>query len=98
MSERTDELLWIGAFRYYCGRMTYAVGSFCAALCEAVPTLPERARIVIARDLDEAFARDDSARDRGAEYKPIGHDIDRAEWQKVREAFQRYNDGGEPHE
>lgn len=91
MPTSTLELLWIGAFRYYCGRQTYAVSSFCEALIVAIPALPERARLVISRDLEETFARDDSARKHDRDYMPLGHDCDRAAWEKVREALKRPN-------
>lgn len=84
MKKETLELLWIGAFRYYCGRMTISVHSFCEALKENWDQLPERAKVVIQRDLDEIFERDDIARTRGGTYKPLGHDCDRESWESVR--------------
>lgn len=40
-------------------------------------------RAVIERDLREALKRDDEARKRGDSYKPLGMDMDRAEWLRV---------------
>lgn len=76
--------LWLGAFRYYCGRQTYAVGNFCDLLREAWPTLPESTRFLIRRDLETEFAHDDRAREGAEAYKPLGDDCDRQEWEKVR--------------
>ena len=33
--------------------------------------------------IEEEFARDDKARERGAAHKPLGHDCDRAAWERV---------------
>ncbi len=45
---------------------------------------PESVRKLIQRDLEEEFARDDEARERGAAHKPLGHDCYRAAWERVR--------------
>ena len=83
-----EATVWIGATRYYCGRMTYAVGDFCAALCRKWETLPEQAKKIIKRDLEKEFERDDKSRAGMLLYAipghPLGHDCDRAAWEKVR--------------
>lgn len=82
--------VWIGACRYYLGRiMTYAVGNFCDSLIRHWPVLPDHTRSIIQRDVEEEFTRDDAARSRreaghDVSYMPLGHDCDRAEWEKVR--------------
>lgn len=83
--------LWVGAFRYYLGRMTYAVGEFCWLLINQWPELPEMVRILIQRDLEEAFERDDKLRQNGP-YTPLGADCDRAEWEKVRSLWRENNE------
>lgn len=84
MTEQWQTTLWLGAFRYYCGRMTYAVGDFCDLLIAEWGELPEATRALIRRDLSEEFGRDDAARERGAEHLPLGADCDRAQWERVR--------------
>ncbi len=84
MNDDVYELLWIGAFRYYCGRRTYAVASFVNALILNWAAIPERAQIVIRRDLNEAFAGHFRALAEGREYSPLGMTQDVAEWDKVR--------------
>jgi hypothetical protein len=82
----TDEeklTLWLGAFRYYCGRMTYAVGDFCDLLRKEWSSLPKYTQDLIKIELEETFARDDEIRPEG-HYAPLGADCDRAEWEKVR--------------
>lgn len=79
------DLIWIGAFRYYCGRMTIAVHSFAEYLIKNWENLPERAKVVIKRELDEAIKEDDKDREHKRDYKFLGHDCDRACWEKVRE-------------
>jgi hypothetical protein len=74
--------LWLGAFRYYCGRRTYAVSQFCDLLIAEWPSLPERTRKLVQNELDEDFARDD--RMRPSNYAPLGDACDRAERERVR--------------
>jgi len=87
-TEEEQSTVWIGACRYYTGRMTYAVGNFCDALIRHWPVLPDHARSIIQRDVEEAFRRDDEARARFHRINigsyPLGHDCDRVEWEKVR--------------
>ena len=84
MNDGQQTTLWLGAFRYYRGRMTCAVSDFCGLLISAWGTLPDGTRNLIKRELEEAFKLDDEARNDGREYKPLGHDCDRAQWQRVR--------------
>lgn len=80
-----DDIMVIAATRYCVGRKTYMVGYCSEWLVRLWPMLSERARIVIQRDMEDAFRRDDKARADGeADYKPLGMDMDRAEWEKVR--------------
>lgn len=79
--------LWLGATRYYLGRMTYAVSDYCAMLRSQWHALPESTRTLILRDLDEAIQRDDKVRAEslGCRYLPLGMDCDRAQWVRLRE-------------
>ena len=88
MSEYESTTLWLGAFRYYCGRMTYAVSDFCDLLIKTWPAMPEKTKALIMRDLTEAFASDDEAREEGREWKPLGNDCDRRQWERVRKLWQ----------
>lgn len=79
--------LWLGAFRYYVGRKTYAVSDFCRLLIAHWDELPERCKLLIRKELDQLFAKDDEMRADPAcssNYYPLGMEIDRAEWEKVR--------------
>lgn len=91
-TEDEQSTVWIGACRYYLGRMTYAVGNFCDSLVRHWPTLPEHTRSIIQRDVEEEFDRDDNARSRrdaghDVNYLALGHDCDRQQWEKVRELW-----------
>lgn len=85
MTDDQKLTLWLGAFRYYCGRMSYAVSDFCALLIQEWPNIPKDAQDLIRRDLDEEIVRDNRARKQGSNYYPLGQDCDRAEWLRVRE-------------
>ena len=81
------DLMAIAAVRYCLGRMTYIVGDCCDWLRQVWTELEPGAQHVIQRDIEEAFKRDDEARERGEQYKPLGMDMDRRGWEKVRELW-----------
>lgn len=87
MSYGRGDLMAVAAVRYCLGRMSYIVGDCADWLVSVWPTLEEGARNCIQRDVEEAFVRDDEARERGDEYKPLGMDCDRAEWERVRKLW-----------
>ena len=81
--------LWIGSFRYYLGRMTISVHSFCASLVKNWDNIPERAKFVIKKDLLEAIQCDDIDRHHEiytgqlCDRKELGHDCDSYKWRDV---------------
>lgn len=84
--------VWLGATRYYLGRMTASVSSFCETLMQQWNQLPSGCRRLIQRDVEEAFARDDAQRGVHQGYSGIfalGHDCDRAAWEQVRTLWQK---------
>ena len=87
MNEQQQITLWLGATRYYVGRMTYAVSDFASLLVAEWPGLCEPARALIQRDVEAEFKRDDEARIEGLNYRPLGDDCDRAAWEKVRKLW-----------
>ena len=86
MDDEEALTLWLGAARYYLGRMSYAVSDFCDLLRRTWPRLPARVRLLIRRDVEERIAADDAARGdgRSAMTLPLGMDCDREQWQRVR--------------
>lgn len=77
-------LMAVAAYRYCIGRMTY-IPDICADwICNVWPHLPENVRELIKRDAEEVFSRDDAARERGETHLPLGHDCDRATWERIR--------------
>lgn len=83
MNEDTLNLLWIGAFRYWLGRQTISVHSFCDEIIDGWENIPRQSKGVILRDLKEAVDSDNRDRRRGREVKTLGHDMDRAKWLQV---------------
>ena len=79
-----NDLMVTAAFRYCCGRQTYIVGCCADWLIEQWPNFADSTKVLIQRELEEEFKRDDAARERKDDYKPLGHDCDRAEWERVR--------------
>lgn len=72
--------------RYALGRRSYAVSQVCELLDQRWDSLAPDTKEIIQRDIAELFERDDIARCHpldGFTY-PMGMDMDRAEWEKVR--------------
>lgn len=78
------DLMALCAVRYCLGRMSYIVGDCCDWLRAVWPDLDPGLRKIIARDIDWALVHDDQARARGDQFKPLGMDMDRKEWEAVR--------------
>lgn len=83
-----QDLVWLGAFEYWCGRRTIAVGSFVDTLIESWPHLSERVRNAIQRDLERYFVMDTACRESGDGMRYLGDDCDRALWEQVRKLWQ----------
>jgi hypothetical protein len=76
------------ATRYVMGRRSHAVGEHCDWLLANWARLPESERSVIQRDLEEAFGRDDRARQTGSKgLLCLGDDCDRRDWERVRALY-----------
>lgn len=82
-----DNLMIIAAVRYCLGRMTYIVSDCAEWLVSIWPVLDDKTKAIVRRDIDEAFARDDADREAGRDYKALGHDCDRAQWERVRKLW-----------
>lgn len=81
MIDDDQSLLWIGAFRYWCGRRTIATPGFARMLVSNWPRLDERSRVVILRDLEREVQIDTEQRDAGkSEWRRLGQDCDRKTW------------------
>lgn len=84
-----SQLMAIAAVRYCLGRQTYIVGDCADWLIEVWPRLQESVREIILRDIEDGFRRDDEARARGEKYLPLGADMDRRQWERVRGLWAR---------
>jgi len=85
MTENDQITLWLGAYHYYCGRMTYAVTDFTDLLIAEWPQFPSDLQDYIRKDLERTFVSDDYSRKLAATpYHPLGMDCDRRQWEKVR--------------
>lgn len=82
-----DDMMAIAAVRYCLGRMTYIVSDCADWLVAHWTEFGESTRKCIQRDIDEAFVRDDECRGRLDNYKPLGMDMDRAQWERVRKLW-----------
>jgi len=91
MHDDEKATLWVGAFRYYLGRQTYAVQSFCELLIKNWNDIPERTRELIKRELGRSFERDDEQRISGTRglVRELGWDCDRAAWCSVKDLYSK---------
>ena len=82
------ELMVIAAVRYCLGRRSYIVGDCADWLIEQWPNFSDKTQFIVKRDIEEAFEGDDRAREDMCDYKPLGMDMDRAEWERVRKLWE----------
>ena len=76
MTDHELDCLWVGAFRYYLGRATYAVSDFCDLLVKQKAILPERTKNLIVQEAYQAIS-----------LSKAGHDMDRKCWENVVKEF-----------
>lgn len=92
LSNAPDEVI-IGSFRYYLGRKTYAVNSYCTWLQHTVTLLSDHLLDLIGREIAEAIAKGQA-----------GMDCDAQDWENVLRAVRAEkekrvsNEAGETHE
>ena len=91
MKEMTTEMrgpipswMIIDAVRYATGRMSYQVGVTVDWVVANWARLPDHARLIIQKDLETEFDRDDRSRLTKDKWLPLGHDCDRQQWECVR--------------
>jgi hypothetical protein len=91
MSDHQLLTLWLGAFRYYLGRRSYAVSDFCELLAQQWPNLPKRTQDLIKKELDKEVERDTESRTAGYEFHHLGDDCDRNEWLLLQQRIESYD-------
>lgn len=77
------------SFRYVLGRRTYAVGMWCDWAVENWERIPEHDKLLIKKELNEAFKRDEKERKKTGKtsFLTLGDRCDRAQWDRVRELY-----------
>jgi hypothetical protein len=78
-------LMIISAVRYCVGRRTYIVGECVDWILANWRDWPENVKTIIQRDLEGEFDRDAQV----PNWKPLGHDCDKREWEKVRALWEK---------
>jgi pyruvoyl-dependent arginine decarboxylase (PvlArgDC) len=73
-------------FRYFIGRMTIATVGFAEKLAEAYPLLSERTKILIRKELEQAYEE----AERTPEWKPLGDPMDRRAWDLVKKEAEKW--------
>ena len=84
-----DQLMVIAAIRYCLGRRTYIVRDCADWIIQMWPEFTESTQKLVRRDIEETFDRDDRSRKVSSEYLPLGMDMDRREWERVRNLWRK---------
>ena len=79
-----DEMMVVAAFRYCLGRRSYVVSDCVDWLIAHWEDFEKSTKDVIRHDLEWAFGEDDRDRAEKREYKKLGMDMDRRQWERVR--------------
>jgi hypothetical protein len=83
----SSQFVVLATVRYCLGRRTYVVGECRDWLIANWQDIGPRMQKLIEQEVEDEFRRDDEARARGSDYKPLGWDCDRREWGRVRELW-----------
>lgn len=78
MNHNDEQTLWVGAARYYLGRMTYAVSEFTDLLISEWPSLHPATHLNIRKDVEDAFLGN-----------RVGDACDRECWKRVRQLWSK---------
>ena len=78
-----DDLMVMAAFRYCLGRRTYIVSHCVEWFIKHWDNLESGTRYRIERELCEEIVSDNRAREREADYLPLGDDCDRESWVRL---------------
>ena len=74
-------------YRYALGRMTGIVWSVCDEIIRLWPDLSENSQVMLKREIEDAFAKDDRDRENGNGHWLLGMDCDRRQWERVRKLW-----------
>ena len=83
-----DEQMALSAIRYALGRRTYIVHDTVVWILHNWPKWGDEVKRLIKRDIEEEFTRDDKQRAEKTNYRPLGDDCDREDWERVRALWQ----------
>lgn len=80
-----EDLMVLAAFRYCVGRRTYIVPECVEWLFVNWPEFSDSIKGLIQKELEELFDQDDLYRaGEWGDYRPLGDNCDRQEWERVR--------------
>jgi|688.fasta_scaffold223921_1 hypothetical protein len=82
-------LMIISAVRYCIGRRSYIVSDCVDWILANWTDWPENVKTIIQRDLENEFER----AAQNPDWKPLGYDFDKREWEKVRALWRKERDG-----
>ena len=83
MNDRQQQILWLGATRYYLSHSMHAVSDFCGLLIAEWNSMDKDIKAIIKYEISEAIKTDNNDLSEGALFRRIGYSIDRAEWDRV---------------
>lgn len=79
-----NQAMVYAAFNHCLGRQTYMVSICVDWIIENWDNFNDSTKSCIRRDLEKAFIEDNEDRLNDRQFKALGHDCDRKEWERVR--------------
>lgn len=80
----TNQIMVTAAVRYCIGRKTYIVSDCVEWVLDNWDNFTESTQGIIRKDIETELVRDNYARLNGDTFLPLGHDCDRAQWERLR--------------
>ena len=80
--------LLVGATRYYLSGRSICACGFARELAAAWNDIPKHTQAALKRDIENELYHDSIVRKHAEKIGPLGHNFEREEWEKVRQAWE----------
>ena len=83
MNDRQQQILWLGATRYYLGHSMHAVSDFCSLLIAEWDNIDSSTKDVLNHEISEAIKTDNDDLSKNYSFRRLGFSCDRECWDRV---------------
>ena len=83
MNDRQQQILWLGATRYYLSHSMHAVSDFCGLLTAEWNSMDKDIKAIIKYEISEAIKTDNIEQSRYGSFRRLGYSCDREDWDRV---------------